>query len=134
MTNDKTQHQVDNPEKPKIEKVQYNIPGLERSFEVEQEYNDFEVVKDVDGEKKKVDSIRIIFENGAKYRLSKLDEKTVQEETFEKNDPNSAWESNSFDAEDLVKATEVIIEEYQQDSRKNYKDFDDWYIVQEVVF
>ena len=133
MTNDNAT-QDDNPKKPKIEKVQYNIDGLEHSFDVDQEYKDFTVEKDTKDGMKEVESIRIIFENGAKYRLSKIDEDTVQEETFEKNDSHSAWESNSFDAEDLVKATQVVVDEYQQDGRERYEDFSDWHMVQEVIF
>lgn len=126
--------QDDNPEKPKIKKIQYNNPELENSFDQEQEYSAFEVTRQVGEDLKSLDSIRIIFENGAKYRLDKIDQDEIREQAFQKNDPNSAWETNKFDAEDLVQATQVVIDEYTQESRQRYEDFSDWHLIQEVIF
>ena len=120
--------QDDNPEKPKIEKVQYNNDKLEHSFDQieNQEYNESVHSED--------EAIQIIFENGAKYRLRKVNDSEIVEETFNKNDPHSPWERNKFDAEDLVKATQVVIDEYESGQREAYEDFNDWYMVQEVIF
>lgn len=115
-------------EKPEIEKVQYNIDGLEHSFDQvdDQEYNESVHSED--------EAIQIIFENGAKYRLRKVNDSEILEETFEKNDPHSPWEKNKFDAKDLVKATQVVIDEYENGQRETYEDFSDWYMIQEVIF
>jgi len=118
--------QDDNPEKPKIEKIQYNINGLEPGFDQEQEFNESVHSED--------EAIQIIFENGAKYRLRKVNDSEIVEETFNKKDPHSPWERNKFDAEDLVEATQVVIDEYESGKRETYEDFNDWYIIQEVIF
>lgn len=126
MKEDQTQDDQVSNEKPEIKKVQYNNDQLEHSFSQDQEYND-----SVHSEDK---AIQIIFENGAKYRLRKINDSEIVEETFNKNDPHSPWERNKFDGEDLVKATQVVIDEYENNQRETYEDFNDWYMVQEVIF
>lgn len=126
MTQNTTQDDKVSNEKPEIKKVQYNNDKLEHSFDQEQEYNESVHSED--------EAIQIIFENGAKYRLRKVNDSEIVEETFNKNDSHSPWESNKFDAEDLVKATQVVIDEYQSGQRETYEDFNDWYMIQEVIF
>jgi len=123
---DTTARGKDPLEKPEIEKVQFNIDGLEPSFDQKLEYNESVHSED--------EAIQIIFENGAKYRLRKVNDSEIVEETFNKNDPHSPWKRNRFDAEDLVKATRTVIDEYKSGQRETYEDFNDWYMVQEVVF
>jgi len=135
--------------KPSIEKIQYNIEGLEHDFTVpelpqdaqgehdfEQEYKDFQ----------EVPAVRVVFENGAKLQILMAKHANMPiEEVFKADDPHSVWGRghglNGFDynrcdsrEEKVVFAAQADIDEYQRDYRRSEEDFSDWEMVREGVF